>query len=564
MSHAGGFRVSAAFSAAVVLLMLGTVAAPAGAQDCGNAASITPAQQVSVSISGTARSYFRFDVPSHGPYQITTLGTVDTKGWLLDAGCNELVENDDGGLGTNFLIEVSLLPGTYYVAVGGFNSSASGSTTLVVLSGGTGGGLDLESAPDITGSGTARSLVSGSADLYYAFSVTSGDTYMVYTSGSVDTVGGLYSGDGRGLAEDDDGGSDTNFLIERDLAPGNYYVGVRAYGSSTSGRTSLHVVSQREIATAVTVPADGIASGSVSGFRSSYFRLNLDSDGNYVVYSSGPVDVIGELLDGNFRSLAEDDDGGEASNFMLAHAMSRGTYYVGVRGYNAEAEGAFTLHVEPETPAGSSCDNARPIDLGSQINGSVDGTGRRYYSFSVDKGGNYRLHTLGSTDTRGQLLDGNCQLIAEDDDGGEGNNFLIGRDLGPGTYHVAVSGYNENTSGPFVLLVESAESAGSGCYDAVPVPPGEDVSGFVQGTVLNFYSFVVSEGGSYRIYTSGGVDTVGQLLDSGCNVIVEDDDSGAITNFQIDRRLEPGTYYVAVRGYGDSATGQFLLRVDRQ
>ena len=564
MSHAGGFRVSAALSAAVVLFVLGTAAAPAGAQDCRNAASITPGQQVNVSINGTARSYFRFDVPSHGSYQITTLGTVDTTGWLLDVGCNELAENDDGGLGTNFLIEVSLLPGTYYVAVGGFNSSASGSTTFVVLSGGTGGGLDLQSAPDITESGTARCLVSNSADLYYAFSVTSGGTYLVYTFGSIDTVGGLYSGDGRDLAEDDDSGSGTNFFIERDLAPGNYYVGVRAYGSSTSGRTTLHVVPQREIAAATIVPADGIASGSVSGSRSSYFRLNLDSDGNYVIYSSGPVDVVGELLDGNFRSLAEDDDGGEASNFMLARAMSRGTYYVGVRGYNDDAEGAFTLHVESEVLAGSSCDNARPIDLGSQVNGSVDGTYQRYYSFAIDKGGNYRIYTLGSTDTRGQLLDGSCQLIVEDDDGGESTNFLIGRDLGPGTYYIAVSGYNENTSGPFVLLVESAESAGSGCYDAVPIPLGEDVSGFVQGTVLNFYSFVVSEGGSYRIYTSGGIDTVGQLLDAGCNVIVEDDDSGAVTNFLIERRLEPGTYYVAVRGYGDSATGQFLLRIDRQ
>ena len=42
--------------------------------------------------------------------------------------------------------------------------------------------------------------------------------------------------------------------------------------------------------------------------------------------------------------LARDDDGGDGYNFRLAHAVSAGTYYIKVEGYNASTTGGYTIH----------------------------------------------------------------------------------------------------------------------------------------------------------------------------------------------------------------------------
>ena len=51
----------------------------------------------------------------------------------------------------------------------------------------------------------------------------------IYTTGDVDTVGSLHGESGTRIASDDDGGDDTNFLIESDLSMGAYYIRVVSY-----------------------------------------------------------------------------------------------------------------------------------------------------------------------------------------------------------------------------------------------------------------------------------------------------------------------------------------------
>ena len=69
----------------------------------------------------------------------------------------------------------------------------------------------------------------------------------------------------------------------------------------------------------------------------------------------------------------------------------------------------------------------------------------------------------------------------------------------------------------------------------------------------DYFRLSVSRTADYWIYTVGGLDTVGELLDSN-GMLVESDDYGAVLpnpeNFFLWRKLESGTYYIKVTGFG--------------
>ena len=529
---------------------------------CRDAQPLTLDSEAQISVEGARERFYSFQVPAIGSYRIATIGELDTVGALLDAGCNLLTVDDDGGLDSNFWIEVCLAPGTYYVSVRGFDEGTSGTAGLLVRPGGGSGGLEFQTALDIGASPVASGVVSGSDFRYYALSIAAAGRYMIYSSGPTDTVGALYDAGRQELAEDDDGGGDYNFLIERDLQPGDYYVGVRGYGEATTGRVILNIVDRAGFDNARSAQTGVDITGSVRGWNPLFCRFEAATAGRYMAYSTGPVDVVGELFDGDCRPIADDDDSGEDNNFMIGRELTPGTYYIGVRGYAESTAGDFTLRIVPEAAGGAGCADAPSISLGQRVPGYLEGTARRFYGFEVTTTGQYRVFTSGATDTIGELLDSSCNLIAEDDDGGTDLNFLIARDLSPGAYYASVRGYDENSAGSYMLLVRSG-GGGADCAGAVSVAPGQALAGTLEGTVPQFYRFQTFAAGTYRLYTTGSLDTVGQLLDEDCRGIGEDDDTGEGLNFMMIRLLSPGAYYISVRGYGEDARGDFTIFIER-
>ena len=79
----------------------------------------------------------------------------------------------------------------------------------------------------------------------------------------------------------------------------------------------------------------------------------------------------------------------------------------------------------------------------------------------------------------------------------------------------------------------------------------------------DYFSLSVSRTADYWIYTLGNLDTVGELLDSN-GMSIESDDYGAVLpnpdNFFLWRKLESGTYYIKVTGFGSTAE-PYILRV---
>jgi hypothetical protein len=63
---------------------------------------------------------FEITVIENGTLNVSTTGTTDTYGYLLDSGCAILNQNDDQDNSTvNFSISQAVTPGTYYVSVAG-------------------------------------------------------------------------------------------------------------------------------------------------------------------------------------------------------------------------------------------------------------------------------------------------------------------------------------------------------------------------------------------------------------------------------------------------------------
>ena len=81
---------------------------------------------------------------------------------------------------------------------------------------------------------TAGEIDPGDDEDWFRFEVAASGEVIAETTGGLDTVGALYDADGNELAANDDSGT-TNFLIERTLDAGTYYVRVTSYGSGTGG-----------------------------------------------------------------------------------------------------------------------------------------------------------------------------------------------------------------------------------------------------------------------------------------------------------------------------------------
>ena len=73
---------------------------------------------------------FRIRVSEAGTLTVYTTGNLDTYGALFGSQANSLVQNDDGGAGTNFRIRWDVSAGTYYVAVESYNNSLTGNYTV--------------------------------------------------------------------------------------------------------------------------------------------------------------------------------------------------------------------------------------------------------------------------------------------------------------------------------------------------------------------------------------------------------------------------------------------------
>ena len=93
---------------------------------------------------------------------------------------------------------------------------------------------------------------------------------------------------------------------------------------------------------------------------------------------------------------------------------------------------------------------------------------------------------------------------------------------------------------------------------------GVPVTGLI-GTAddADYFRLVLGQPTLVSIYTIGGLDTVGRLMNSAGREVAANDDGGKLSNFQIQANLPQGIHYVQIRASGN-ATGNYELHAYAQ
>ncbi len=198
----------------------------------------------------------------------------------------------------------------------------------------------------ITQGSTTASISTGDEVVRYSFIPAETGVYTLASTGSYDTRGYLYDASLTELANNDDGGEDSNFSISYTLEAGRiYYYDVRFYDSTTTG--SFDLVLSKVVVQTIT-PGNITATISTGGDHLQY-RFVPAVSGSYTLTSTGSYDTYGTLSDASFTELTHDDDSGENGNFSISYTLEAGrVYYYEVRFYSSSMTGSFVLNLNAD------------------------------------------------------------------------------------------------------------------------------------------------------------------------------------------------------------------------
>jgi hypothetical protein len=209
-----------------------------------------------------------------------------------------------------------------------------------------------------------------------------------------------------------------------------------------------------------------------------------------------------------------------------------------------------------------------PVEIaagGDELQRTIHSGDRDWFVIRPAENALYILETSGSLDTMMELYEGSRRL-AENDDGGRGDNALISYPLEAGKiYTVMIRGYGSDT-GSYGFSVRTQEipdrdrEPNDSRGQATAVEPESVTEGFIAPGDQDWYRFTLTEETSMIIRTRGRLDTL-LALESAEAVLARDDDSGEGENARIIRKLGSGTYYVQVRGYDRNTSGPYTLEL---
>ena len=540
--------------------------------------------------------YFRFDLAEAATLRVESGGNVDAYGTLSWPDGQAVLEDDDGGRDENFRIETDLPAGTYVVAVRGFSARpaaaghshpATGFYTLDVWFGPDGRDDDHGDAWNTATTVSATSSTLGSLEMpldvdAFRIELPALGTLRVQTRGDTDTRGLLYresNGDYDELFGNDDGGENSNFLIEEALGSGTYLVEVRGFHGATTGNYTLEAAftpgaddhgDTAAEATPIALPSS--TDGRIdAAFDTDYFRVTLPGAGTLVVDISGSSFAIASLAhDERAVDSATPNDSGS----IVAEKLPAGVYYVVVRDQFwrqtrlrvLDPTYALAVSFTPSAPPddhGDTVATATDVEAPSTTAGELEEPGDTdVFRFDVPLG-TVRVWTTGTTDTHGTL---SCSRGGrENDDGNQDGNFAISMQVPAGRCVLRVRSGDDETTGGYVLEI---------ALDPLPLDDHGDEPGTASAVGAHsttngelhragdtdIFRIDVPEAGVLRLETIGDTDTVAQLASEDGTLLAEDDNGGELLNARIDRWIDAGTYFITITGWS-GATGDYALRL---
>ena len=184
----------------------------------------------------------------------------------------------------------------------------------------------------------------------YTLSVTTAGTYTIETSGTTDTVLSLFGPDSETthVATDDDGGPGRLSLLVQALAVGQYFVRVRHFSPTRTGRYGVSVRSHTNPGPVqIQVNGPEVQGDIGQPAESDLYTFSVATAGEHILETSGSTDTFLTLFGPNSETnrIAQDDDSGPGLLSRIQESLAVGTYFVRVRHFSPARTGAYGVRV---------------------------------------------------------------------------------------------------------------------------------------------------------------------------------------------------------------------------
>ena len=255
------------------------------------------------------------------------------------------------------------------------------------------------------------------------------------------------------------------------------------------------------------------------------FSFVLTEDAELMVRSTGPVDVAGEVLNGDLTSAGANNNArfpDNPWNFLIHRYLTAGTYYASVAGHDG-ATGPYEIHVEilpDDIP--DYFDAAASAYPGLVTAGRVGRFDSDYYKLEFSERTDFYVVVFSGHSTSGQLFNASETLIAESkeyylQDELFLSSFSLINDRGfmlrgtgrAGTYYIEIRSTSNNDRGSYVMQVGEAPNPGRTLGTATPILPGAGAPGRIApASDADYFSISFDEDTAATVVAA----TVGYLM----------------------------------------------------
>jgi hypothetical protein len=399
---------------------------------------------------------------------------------VLNQAGEPIVQDAGGGpvAFSSSALRLYLTPGTYLVQVA--SSVASGGSYRFAWQLTPGAPLPCTPTPYNAGDASTGTLTadscrtaSGVSDVYTLKLDAAGTLEATVAAAGFSSTLTLLDARENRIVQDSDTEGLGSSSISADLPAGDYLLVVAsAIGSGTyqlSSKFTAHDLTPCGYVQPVD-PNTGfvqkLGSGSCRGANGQpedWYEFTIQSDSTVAaVMTSSEVDGYLRVTDTSGATLRGDDNSYGFGDPMIVQFLSSGTYRLAARAAGGSGGGLYRVDVLATAgPHPPFCAARSGLTLGASVSGSIGYTGCLYpdktfadvYQLKLDNPASLDLRlNSGEFDATLILLDGAGNVLAIDENGGDGTNARVLRDLPAGTYFVVAKPFSDLTlSGAYTL-----------------------------------------------------------------------------------------------------------------
>jgi hypothetical protein len=271
----------------------------------------------------------------------------------------------------------------------------------------------------------------------------------------------------------------------------------------------------------------------------------------------GALDTYLELYDAAGALVAEDDDGGEGTDSLIAEFPVAVTETLTIRALTYSGSGDYTLSVDLVAPAGGGT-----LWYTSTVTGVLPAPWSRHtWTFAGEEGQEVNIAMRAADEALDcylELYGPEGAFLTDDDDSEVGYGALIEYYALPadGMYTIVARGGEFGTTGAYTLTVDLTKMVVQGT-----LAYGDSVRATLPPETRHHWLFEGEAGDVVGIRMSGELDAYLELFAPDGVRVAVDDDGGSTTDAVIDAFELPssGTYHIIARGHDDEDVGEYEL-----